>query len=574
MCGVVGYTGKQQAAPILLHGLAKLEYRGYDSAGLCVGSETGLSTVKARGKLKNLSELTNDGATLPGVCGIGHTRWATQGDPTDANAHPHVSWSGRFAVVHNGIIENFRKLKEFLVSVGVKFMSETDTEVVAQLIDYYYKGDVLEAVREAVQALEGYYALGIISTEMPGALIAARKDSPLIVAQAEGESFFASDVTAFMNYTRDVIYLDDEEIAVLTSEGITYYNEYGQKIEKEVHRVDWDADAAQKGGYAHFMLKEIYEQPKVCRDTVSPRIQNGEINLEDAKIDSEFFKDVSKIVILACGSAYHSGISGKYWLEKYARIPTEAVLASEFRYADPIVDSKTLAIVISQSGETADTLAALREAKRLGAKTLAIVNVRGSSITREAERTLYINAGPEIAVATTKAYTAQLAALTLIALTAAKQRGTIAESDYSAIVTELIELPDKMQKTLDLTGELTQYLSTLYFNHVSVFFIGRNLDYAASLEASLKLKEISYIHAETYAAGELKHGTISLIEEGTLVVAVAAHTKLLDKLESNIAEVKARGAEVLCLTQESGVDTMSEGSDKLVTVPDVHEALT
>jgi len=571
MCGIVGYTGKEQASPILLHGLARLEYRGYDSAGLCVAAEGKLHTVKASGKLSNLISLTDNGNNINGTSGVGHTRWATHGNPTDVNAHPHVSKSGNIAVVHNGIIENYRKLKEFLVTKGVEFQSETDTEVVAQLIDYYYQSDLLVAVQQTVSRLEGSYALGIISVHDPDTLIATRKDGPLIVAHENGASFLASDVTAILNYTRNVSYLDDGEFAVLTPDGITFLNAFGAEIEKEISYINWDADAAQKGGYAHYMLKEIYEQPKVCRDTVSPRIVNGRVDLSDAGIDADYLDDIRSIIIIGCGSAYHTGVAGKYWLEKYTRIPTQCVLASEFRYANPIVDNNTLVVVVSQSGETLDTIAALRESKRLGAKTLAIVNVHGSTITREADHTLYIHAGPEISVATTKAYTAQLAALILLTLAIGEKRETI--SEYETIVAELLALPDKVESVLERV-EQVQFLATQYFNHNSVFFIGRNLDYAAAMEAALKLKEISYIHAEAYAGGELKHGTISLIEDRTLVVAMSAYAPLTSKLESNAVEVKARGADILCVTQQHLAGGFAKSANNTVTIPDTHEMLS
>ncbi|MDR2359722.1 MAG: glutamine--fructose-6-phosphate transaminase (isomerizing) [Oscillospiraceae bacterium] len=573
MCGIVGYCGDEQAAPILLRGLERLEYRGYDSAGLCVETDGKLVTIKASGKLKNLAALTNDGKAINGVCGIGHTRWATHGIPTDTNAHPHLSDGERIAVVHNGIIENFRELRAFLENRGVTFRSDTDTEAAAQLIDYYYDGNLIGAVQKAVSQLEGSYALGIICRDFPDTLIAVKKSSPLIVAHTGGgsagyASFLASDVTAILKYTRDMTYLEDGDMAVLTRRGIKFYDAYGQQIEKTVTRIDWDADAAQKGGYAHFMLKEIYEQPRVIRDTISSRINGMTVDLSDAGITPDYFDSFDEIKILACGTAYYAGVAGKYWLEQLARIPTEVIVASEFRYADPIIGKRTLAVILSQSGETADSHEALREAKRLGAKSLGIINVRGSAITRECDNTLYINAGPEIAVASTKAYTALLAGLYLLAAAAGQKRGAISPERLSAIIGELESLPDKLEYSLKTCAEAAQYAASQYFNHSSVFYIGRNLDYAAALEAAHKLKEISYIHAETYAGGELKHGTISLIEPGTLIVAPAAYEPLTAKLRSNIDEVKARGAEILCVTQEHMAENLKSVSDYMITIPD------
>ncbi len=572
MCGIVGYAGDKQAAPVLLYGLERLEYRGYDSAGLSVCHNGKLNIVKASGKLSNLIRLTNAGKDIEGTSGLGHTRWATHGEPTDRNSHPHSSRTGRIAVVHNGIIENYLKLKEMLIKNGVSFASDTDTEVVAHLIDYYYVGDLLKAVHTAVGLLEGSYALGIMSSDYPGTLIAVRKESPLIVAYGEGCSFLASDVTAVLKYTRKVSYLDDGDIAVITKDRITVYDAYLRNCDKPVVQIDWSISDAQKGGYKHFMIKEIYEQPRVFKDTVSTRINDGKVDLSESGIDESYFSGVDNIVILGCGSAYHVGVVGKYLLEKYARIRVQAVLGSEFRYSEPIVDPNTLAVVISQSGETADTIAAMREAKRRGARVLAVVNVLGSTIAKEADRVIYTMAGPEIAVATTKAYSAQLAVLYLITLLLSSQRGTISENEYAEIVGEIQNIPDKMQKILD-NVEAIQYFASLYFNNSSVFFIGRNLDYAICLEGSLKLKEISYIHSEAYAGGELKHGTISLVENGTLVIAMAAYTKLIDKTISNIKEVKARNANVLGITLQQFTGDIAKVADNVFPIPETHEML-
>jgi glucosamine--fructose-6-phosphate aminotransferase (isomerizing) len=572
VCGIVGYAGDKQAAPVLLYGLERLEYRGYDSAGLSVCHNGKLNIVKASGKLSNLIRLTNAGKDIEGTSGLGHTRWATHGEPTDRNSHPHSSRTGRIAVVHNGIIENYLKLKEMLIKNGVSFASDTDTEVVAHLIDYYYVGDLLKAVHTAVGLLEGSYALGIMSSDYPGTLIAVRKESPLIVAYGEGCSFLASDVTAVLKYTRKVSYLDDGDIAVITKDRITVYDAYLRNCDKPVVQIDWSISDAQKGGYKHFMIKEIYEQPRVFKDTVSTRINDGKVDLSESGIDESYFSGVDNIVILGCGSAYHVGVVGKYLLEKYARIRVQAVLGSEFRYSEPIVDPNTLAVVISQSGETADTIAAMREAKRRGARVLAVVNVLGSTIAKEADRVIYTMAGPEIAVATTKAYSAQLAVLYLITLLLSSQRGTISENEYAEIVGEIQNIPDKMQKILD-NVEAIQYFASLYFNNSSVFFIGRNLDYAICLEGSLKLKEISYIHSEAYAGGELKHGTISLVENGTLVIAMAAYTKLIDKTISNIKEVKARNANVLGITLQQFTGDIAKVADNVFPIPETHEML-
>lgn len=573
MCGIVGYIGKEEAAPILLDGLARLEYRGYDSAGLAVYSPIdGLEVVKAKGRLQVLCDIVQGGKTLDGTMGLGHTRWATHGAPSDINSHPQVSENGRFAVVHNGIIENYVEIKEFLQSEGIHFASETDTEVVAQLLDYYYDGDVLKAFEKVLDKIEGAYALGIICADCPDKVIAARKDSPLILGLGDGFNLLASDVTAVIKYTREVVYLDDGEVAVLSADSVQIYDSYFRPIEKPTHHVDWEISAAEKGGYEHFMFKEIMEQPKAIRDTVFPRIHNGRVVLDDLTIDPEYVKNLDKIYIIACGSSYHVGMVAKYTLEKLLRKPVEVSLASEFRYCEPIVTDKTLAIVISQSGETIDTLAALREAKRLGARVLSIVNVVGSTIARESDDVIYTWAGPEIAVATTKAYSTQLSVIYLIGLTFADMLGTISKEEYDKIIGELLQIPSKIETILAHKEDI-QYFASIYFNHESVFFIGRNLDYAIGLEGSLKLKEISYIHSEAYAAGELKHGTISLIEDGTLVMALASYGQLFEKLMSNVKEVKARGADVVGLTTESLADEMKKTIDSVICVPDTHPML-
>ena len=574
MCGIVGYVGSQQVTPILLEGLARLEYRGYDSAGVavCSGREGCLSVHKVKGRLKVLSDLLQGGAAVEGTVGIGHTRWATHGAPSDVNSHPQVSRSGKIAVVHNGIIENYGELKAFLMEEGVSFVSDTDTEVVAQLLDYFYEGDIMAALERALHRIEGAYALGILCADVPDQLIAVRKDSPLILGYGKGEYFITSDVTAVLRHTRDVSYMEDGEIAVLTREGIRCYNRWMQPVEKTISRVDWEIDAAEKGGYEHFMFKEIMEQPQALRRCLSPRIREGQVILEQFPLNEEELRSLRKIYIVACGSSYHVGMVGKYQLEQMTRIPVEVALASEFRYMNPIVDEDTLVLAISQSGETLDTLAALREAKALGAKVLSIVNVVGSTIARLSDGVLYTWAGPEIAVATTKAYSTQLAVMTLLALHLAKVRSTISPEEYKTLVDGLTQLPDQVEQALQ-EREGVQQLAAQYFNHPSVFFMGRNLDYALGLEGSLKLKEISYIHSEAYAAGELKHGTISLIEEGTLVVALATCVRLFEKAMSNVAEVKARGAQVLALTVQSRRKEMEKTADDLLTVPDTHPLL-
>ena len=573
MCGIVGYAGTEQAAPILLDGLERLEYRGYDSAGVAVlSAEKGLQLRKTKGRLKVLSALVDGGKALEGRMGIGHTRWATHGEPNDINSHPHLSQNGQIAVVHNGIIENYLEIKEFLLSKGVRFCSDTDTEVVAQLLEYFYLnngGNIMAAVYMVLDRIEGAYALGILCKDMPDSFIAARKDAPLLLGYGENCKFIASDVTAIIKHTRDVSYMEDGEVAVVSAGEIKVYDALGQPVEKEHSYIDWDVSAAEKGGYAHFMFKEIMEQPEAVRKTVSPRIKDGRVCFEELSLSEEYIKGLKKIFIVACGSSYHVGVVVKYNLERLLRRPVDVMLASEFRYADPLVDQDTLVIVISQSGETLDTMAALREAKSLGARILSVVNVVGSSIARESDDVLYTWAGPEIAVATTKAYSTQLVLLDMLGLYFADVLGSVSGEEYVRIVEELQALPVKMEKVLENTEEI-KYLASRYFNHSSVFYIGRNLDYALGLEGSLKLKEISYIHSEAYASGELKHGTISLIEDGTLVVALGTYTPLFDKALSNIIEVKARGADIVALTAESRRSDMEKTVENVLTVPDTH----
>lgn len=577
MCGIVGFIGREQAAPILLDGLAHLEYRGYDSAGVAVISAQGkLQVEKAVGRLKVLSEQIHGGADLEGCIGLGHTRWATHGAPNIINSHPHVSENGKFAVIHNGIIENYVEIKEFLIGQGIRFKSETDTEVVAQLLEFYYNEchDFLEAVGRVLRRIEGAYALGMLCADCPDRIIAARKDAPLLLGYGKGCNFLASDVTAIIKHTRDVAYMEDGEVAVLTREGIEVYDALEQKVEKKHFTVDWEVSAAEKGGYQHFMLKEIMEQPEALRRAISPRIKDGRVIFDDLKLPVEKMREFTRIFIVACGSSYHVGMIGKYNLEHLLRRNVEVVLASEFRYSDPIVDDKSLVIVISQSGETLDTMAALREAKKRGGYILSIVNVVGSSIARESDDVLYTWAGPEIAVATTKAYSTQLAVLDMIGLAFGEALGTVKKEEYNEAVAELQKLPEKMEQFLasESCEAIPKYASQ-YFNHNSVFFIGRNLDYALGLEGSLKLKEISYIHSEAYASGELKHGTISLIEDGTLVIALGTYAPLFDKAMSNVVEVKARGADVLALATESHRGEMTKTVENVITIPDTAQML-
>ncbi len=568
MCGIVGYVGKRQAAPILLDGLSKLEYRGYDSAGMAVYDGRQINIKKSTGRLKVLSELTHDGETMPGTLGIGHTRWATHGEPSDVNAHPHFNKDQSIAVVHNGIIENYIKLKKKLNDKGYEFCSETDTEVVAHLLDYYYNKydkNPLTAVTKVIHRVEGSYALGIIFSDFPDVVYSVRKDSPLIVGHSEEGNLIASDVPAVLKYTRDVYFIENEEIARLSEEEIEFFNVDGEPIEKESKHIDWDINAAEKNGYEHFMLKEIYEQPKAVRDTISPRIKDGQIVIEELGMTDEEIRAVQKIYIVACGSAYHTGVTSKYVFEGLARIPVEVDLASEFRYRDPILEEGALVVIISQSGETADSLAALRLAKERGIKTLGIVNVVGSSIAREADKVMYTWAGPEIAVATTKAYSCQLVAQYLLALKFAQVRGQIEDSRWKDYLNDLEMLPNQIEALLG-SKERIQRFANRYVAAKDVFFIGRGIDYAISLEGSLKLKEISYIHSEAYAAGELKHGTISLIEDGTLVMAVVTQEELYKKTISNIVEVKTRGAVVLAVTNVDNIE-IEKNADYVIYVP-------
>ena len=574
MCGIVGYVGAQEAAPILLDGLRRLEYRGYDSAGMAVCGPEGLQVCKTRGRLQALADLTEEGRTLTGTLGVGHTRWATHGEPNDINAHPQVSQSGLFAVVHNGIIENYALLRAQLTAKGYTFRSETDTEVVAQLLDYYYAAsrDVFEAVNSMLSAVEGAYALGIVCADAPDRLIAARKDAPLLLGYGDGENFIASDVTALLRHTRDIVYMDDGELAIVTCGGIRIYDERRRPIEKEHHHIDWDVDAAEKGGYDHFMLKEIYEQPDAIARAITGRIRDGRVVLSDLTMTDREIRELGRVCIVACGSSYHVGMVGKYVLERLLRRPVEVSLASEFRYSDPIVGKGDLVIVISQSGETLDSMAALREAKKRGARILSIVNVVGSSIARESHDVLYTWAGPEIAVATTKAYSTQMVVLNLLGLYFGDILGTVDFDTYTAMVQGIEALPARMAHILSDTAEIQAAAQELA-GHEQIFFIGRNLDYALSLEGSLKLKEISYIHSEAYASGELKHGTISLIEEGTPVIAAATYMPLFDKAMSNVVEVQARGARVLALTTETGAERMHSRVARILTVPETETML-
>ena len=568
MCGIVGYIGNEQAAPILLDGLAKLEYRGYDSAGIAVYDGTKVATLKSKGRLKVLSELSHDGATLPGTVGIGHTRWATHGSPSDVNAHPHFNKEESIVVVHNGIIENYLKLKKKLEKKGYEFISETDTEVIAHLLDYYYKGNPLEAITKIMHRMEGSYALGIIFKDHPEELYAVRKDSPLIVGHTENGNIIASDVPAVLKYTRDVYFIENEEIVRMTDSTMEFFTVDEEPIEKESTRIEWDAEAAEKAGYEHFMLKEMYEQPKAILDTFSPRIKGDDIVIEELKMSDDEIRAIKKIMIVACGSANHTGMTSKYIFEGLARIPVEVDLASEFRYRNPILEEGTLVIVVSQSGETADSLAALREAQARGAKVLGIVNVVGSSIAREADNVMYTWAGPEIAVATTKAYSSQLIALYLLAMKFAHARGTLDDAGLKEMLEDLQKLPEQVELLLNNKNKIQKFANR-YLAAKDVFFIGRGIDYAISMEGSLKLKEISYIHSEAYAAGELKHGTISLIEEGTLVAAVLTQEDLYKKMISNMEEVRTRGAFVMAVTNEGNTD-VERVADYVIYIPETN----
>ena len=573
MCGIVGFTGNRQAAPILLDGLEKLEYRGYDSAGIAVrDGDHPVEVVKAKGRLRVLAEKTNNGESLRGCCGIGHTRWATHGEPSETNAHPHITEDGNVVGVHNGIIENYQELKEKLLKKGYSFYSETDTEVAIKLIDYYYKkylGTPVDAINHAMVRIRGSYALAVMFQDYPGEIYAARKDSPMIIGVEDGECYLASDVPAILKYTRKVYYIGNLEIGRLQKGNVTFYNIDGDEIEKELKEVTWDAEAAEKGGYEHFMMKEIHEQPKAVSDTINSVVKDGVIDLTAVGLTEEQIRDISQIYIVACGSAYHVGVAAQYVIEDLARIPVRVELASEFRYRKPLMDPKGLVIIISQSGETADSLAALREAKAKGIRTLAIVNVVGSSIAREADNVFYTLAGPEIAVATTKAYSTQLIACYTLALQFAYVRQELEESEYSLMIAEMQTLPDKISKILE-EKERLQWFAAKYSAANDIFFIGRGIDYAISLEGSLKLKEISYIHSEAYAAGELKHGTISLIEDGTLVIGVLTQQSLFEKTISNMVECKSRGAYLMGLTTY-GNYAIEDTADFVTYIPKTDE---
>ena len=574
MCGIVGFTGKHSAAPILLDGLSKLEYRGYDSAGLAVRDGTApVQIVKAKGRLKALEEKTDCGRALPGDCGIGHTRWATHGEPSEENAHPHCSDDGNVVAVHNGIIENYQELREKLLRKSYTFYSSTDTEVAVKLIDYYYKKYAhtpVDAINHAMVRIRGSYALAVLFRDYPGEIYAARKDSPMILGTKDGEQYLASDVPAILKYTRTVYYLGNLELARLTPQGISFFNLDGDEISKEPVEILWNAEAAEKGGYEHFMMKEIHEQPKAVEDTLRSVCTDGSIDLEKTGLTRDAVASFRQVWVIGCGSAYHVGVAAQYVLEDLAKIPVRVELASEFRYRDPLVPENTLVVIISQSGETADSLAALRKAKEQGAKTLAIVNVVGSTIAREADYVFYTLAGPEIAVATTKAYSAQLLAVYALAIAFAQDRGQLTDDQAAALVRELESLPGKMERLLE-DEERIQWFASKQIAAKDIFFIGRGLDYAISLEGSLKMKEISYIHSEAYASGELKHGTISLIEDGTLVVALGTYGPLFDKAMSNVVEVKARGASVLALTTESRREEMAKNADAMMVIPDTED---
>ena len=569
MCGIVGYVGTEQAAPILLAGLSKLEYRGYDSAGIAIRNEdTGdITVVKAKGRLKILSEKTNDGRAVPGTCGIGHTRWATHGEPSENNAHPHCTDDKSVVLVHNGIIENYQELKDKLIKSGYAFYSQTDTEIAVKLVDYYYRktGTPLEAISRAMLRIRGSYAVGIMFHDHPGKIFAARKDSPLIIGKSQTGCLIASDVPAILDKTRNVYYIGNHEIAELSQDEIHFYNIDREEIQKEQVEIKWDAETAEKGGYEHFMLKEIHEQPRAVRDTIGAYVKDGKIDLSETGLTDEKLQEIERIYIVACGSAYHVGMVGKYVIEELADIPVEVDLASEFRYRNPKLVKNSLVVIVSQSGETADSLAALRLAKERKIPVLGIVNVVGSSIARESDYILYTYAGPEISVATTKAYSTQLIAMYLLAIQAAKVKNVISEERYAALIEELGTLPEKIQKTLD-DKERIQWFASKYANAKDVFFIGRGIDYAISMEGSLKMKEISYIHSEAYAAGELKHGTISLIEDGILVVGVATQAALFEKTISNMVEVKSRGAYLMGLTTYGNYN-IEDTADFAVYVP-------
>ncbi|MBS4803442.1 MAG: glutamine--fructose-6-phosphate transaminase (isomerizing) [Clostridium sp.] len=572
MCGIVGFVGRKEASPILVEGLSKLEYRGYDSAGVAILEDGEIKVKKYKGRLKNLEENLNENP-LKGHIGIGHTRWATHGEPSDINSHPHSNGDVTISVVHNGIIENYIKLKEWLKTKGYTFCSDTDTEVIPNLVDYYYKGDLFEAVTKATSKMEGSYAIGVISKEEPDKIVAVRKDSPLIVGVGEGEYFIASDIPAVLNHTREVYLLEDKEFVILTKDGVEIKTEDGEKIDKEIYHVTWDVDAAEKGGYEDFMLKEIHEQPKAIKDTLTSRVlKDTKVQLDDINLTKEELENLDRVFIVACGTAYHAGLVGKTIIEKLAKIPVEVDIASEFRYRDPLITEKSLLIVVSQSGETADTLAVLRDAKKTGAKVIAITNVVGSSVSREAHHVLYTWAGPEIAVASTKAYETQLIAMYILGIYFGELKGTLNKEVSEELKEELLILPDKVKELLDKKDELQKYASKNYMDK-DLFFLGRGLDYAVALEGSLKLKEISYIHSEAYAGGELKHGPIALIEKGTPVIALLTEDKLKDKMISNIREVVTRGARVLAIANEGDKDA-EEVCDDVIYIPRTNSLLT
>ncbi|MDE6200675.1 MAG: glutamine--fructose-6-phosphate transaminase (isomerizing) [Clostridiales bacterium] len=572
MCGIIGYVGGKQAAPVLLKGLQRLEYRGYDSSGIAIGDGDKIGVVKTCGKVAALCEKTLDGKSISGNIGIGHTRWATHGTPSDINSHPHLSADGRFCIVHNGIIENFAELKAELVNHGLPFTSDTDSEVIAQLIQYLYDGDMVSTLRMVMDRIVGSYAVGILCADTPDSLFAIRKDNPLVVGIGQNENFIASDFAAALEHTHSFVQLNDYEIARLTARAVTFFDRYGNALKKTPYNVDWDISRAEKGGYPHFMLKEIYEQPKAIKDTVSPRIKGDNIILDKIDFSPSNVNSINRINIVGCGSAYHAGIVGKHFIEKYCRISVSCELASEYVYSNPITDNRTLTIVISQSGETADSLAALRLAKKLGSHTIAIVNVLHSAIAREADDVLYTYAGPEISVCTTKGYTTQVAMLYLIGLKIAKVKHIISDARYSELLNELTRLPDKITEILNDTDKIKNYAES-YADHKCVFFIGRNTDYAASLEGALKLKEISYIHAEAYAAGELKHGTISLIENGTVTLALVTQEGLYNKMLSNIKSVQSRGGSVLAISSQSNKQ-IGEEADSILTIPACDDDVT
>ncbi|MGN0158368.1 MAG: glutamine--fructose-6-phosphate transaminase (isomerizing) [Brotaphodocola sp.] len=568
MCGIVGYTGAQNAAPVLLEGLKTLEYRGYDSAGIAVVKDGKLTISKVTGRIANLCEKTENGKLTPGTIGIGHTRWATHGAPNDTNAHPHASNDGRFAVVHNGIIENYMELREELLEKGYHFQSQTDTEVIVHLVEMYYSGSFKKAVMKASARLRGSYALGIVCADDPEKLFVVKEASPMILGIGIGENFFASDVTALVAHTRNVIYMEDGEFAEITPDSVVVYDCAGRQVQKNVSHIAWDVQAAEKGGYEHFMMKEIMEQPRAVKAAMAPRMRDGEIVLDDLNLSGEMLSGINKIMITACGSAYYAGCAGRYAIEKLCRIPVQVELASELRYAEPLIDEHTLLIVLSQSGETADTIAAMKDCQKHGAKALAIVNVVGSAIANQADYTLYTWAGPEIAVATSKGYTTQLIVLYLFAVYAAKAMGKMDDDEYQKLMNELKNLPKMMQQVLDMNPSIPK-LAKKYHANDSIFYIGRNTDYAVALEGALKMKEISYLHAEAYAAGELKHGTIALIKDHQPVVALCCNEAIVEKSMNNIVEVKARGAEVLAVTFKENQKILSLADD-IILVPKVN----